>query len=137
MAAFPSTYDPFTEYLLRREVLTDEKFDVELGMKDGTLDYMYFGIGKFPGQFVAHGASVELSATTEEADVLERFGEPYWRDDDKDETILFYEDGTVELQFEFPGKVHLGIITIMLSPILASAEQRQLYGVDKPWPPPA
>ena len=65
------------------------------------------------------------------------FGQPYWVDQDLDEVILFYEyqDGDVELQFEFPGRVHLGFITLSAHGVLSNAEQRKAYKVTKPWPP--
>jgi|GEM_PF-4853798 len=78
---------------------------------------------------------VDLGASTTLSEIIFIFGEPYWHDDDKDESILFYEDGTVELQFEFPGKTHLGFITILLDPIMAKTEQRGAYGVTKSWLP--
>lgn len=70
-------------------------------------------------------------------DVIQRFGEPYWRDEDGGEVILFYEyqDGEVELQFEFSNPTEISVITLARPGVLADAKQRAAYGVTKPWPP--
>jgi hypothetical protein len=66
-----------------------------------------------------------------------RFGEPYWRDADADEVLLFYELPEVEWQLEFPlPAATLSAMVIVTPPLLADRQQRHHYGLDKPWPPP-
>ena len=113
----------------------DKAHGFEVGQKKGRLDYIFLTMAAFKGKFAKDGALLPLDASTTMQTVLSVFGEPYWHDDDKDESILFYEDGTVEVQFEFPDKVHLGIITILRDPIMAKPEQRKAYRVTKAWPP--
>ena len=52
------------------------------------------------------------------------------------EVILFYEyqQGTVELQFEFGAGRALSFITLAMHGVLSTEEQRKAYGVTKPWP---
>jgi hypothetical protein len=83
------------------------------------------------------GKSLILSSRTTREVVISIFGEPYWTDTDNSEIILFYEfqESTTELQFEFPDGEHLEFITLMKGGILSKQEQRESYGVTKPWPP--
>jgi hypothetical protein len=92
-------------------------------------------VGRFAGRFRHRDGEVRLNPTTTVEEVLARLGEPYWRNEDEDEVILFYEDDPVETQFEFPDKKHLGFITILMPPLLADPIQHKAYGVTKPWPP--
>jgi hypothetical protein len=92
------------------------------------------GKGAFAGRFQFGGVPVGLSNATGESDVQALFGQPYWRDQDEDEIILFYESlgGEWQLEFELGGNLkHLRVGT----PLLADADQRSAYGVTKPWPP--
>ena len=81
--------------------------------------------------------SLLLSNTTNRKEIITIFGEPYWTDIDDSEIILFYEyqEGTTELQFEFPDGEHLEFITLIKGGILSKQAQRESYGVTKPWPP--
>ena len=108
---------------------------LELGAKDGVLDYIFLTIGEYRGRFTSKGISIVLSDTEDK--ILKVFGDPYWIDRSDGEVILFYEyqGGKIELQFEFPDGKKLGYITIALWGVLSSAEQREAYGVDSPWPP--
>lgn len=65
------------------------------------------------------------------------FGEPYWVDSSDGETIQFYiyDQGNLELQFEYTNKVNLSFITLSYQGVLFSPEQRKSYEVNKPWPP--
>ena len=131
----PSGADFFTRSLIEKEIFEDFAQGFEVGVKHGNLNYIFVTVGKFPGGFKYRGKTIELSIDTTIHDVQTDFGEPYWLDDDDDETLLFYEDGAVEVQFEFLGKENLGFITILLDPIMADPEQRRGYNVTKPWPP--
>ncbi len=91
----------------------------------------------FGGGVRWRGESCKLSSDTRAAQFIERFGEPYWTDRDDDEILLFYEFGEVEWQVEFGADERLVMMIIVTPPLMADAEQRENYGVDKPWPPPA
>jgi len=131
----PSGADFFARSLTKNEIFEDATHGLEIGISNGVLNYIFLDIENFPGGFKYRGNDLELSTNTTIDDVRTIFGDPYWLDDDTDETLLFYEDGEVEVQYEFPGKEKLGFITIMLDPILADPEQRKGYGVTWPWPP--
>ncbi|MFC1680609.1 hypothetical protein ACFL1S_02295 [Pseudomonadota bacterium] len=131
----PSEADFFARSLNEKEIFEDTTHGFEVGVQDGKLNYILIALEKYPGIFKQRGKVVELNTTTTIDDVQKRFGEPYWLDDDTDEILFFYEDGGVEMQFEFPGKKSLGFITILLDPLMADPEQREAYGVTKPWPP--
>jgi hypothetical protein len=125
----------FYSEFINDDVFRDEANGVEIGIKNKSLDYILLELERYPGKFSYKGNSVHFGKDTTISDVLSIFGEPYWHDDDSEESILFYEDGIIELQFEFPGKTRLGFITIMVDPIMAKREQREAYGVTKDWPP--
>lgn len=131
----PSEADFFTRSLNENEIFEDTTHGLEIGAQDGILDYILIALEKFPGRFKYRAKAIELNTNTTIDDVRKKFGEPYWLDDDTDEILLFYEDGRVEMQFEFPGKQSLGFITLLHDPLMADPEQREAYGVTKPWPP--
>lgn len=110
---------------------------VELTHENNRLSCIFVTIAAFQGSMTADGKPLEFSVSSTPAKIIEAFGEPYWRDDDEGETILFYEyeSGAVELQFEFSSPTSFDFITITRPGILADAEQRTAYGVDKEWPP--
>ena len=135
LGATPSANDAFSQHLAQHEILKCEREGFELGTEDGKLDYVFLTLSRFRGSFTFRGDTVALTTETTPEQVLRRFGDPYWKDEDRNELILFYEDGRVELQFEFPGKHRLSFVTMMLNPLMADAEQRKAYGVTKPWPP--
>ena len=54
----------------------------------------------FNGPCTYHGQVIALRAGLSEAEVASIFGEPYWRNEDREEIILFYEFGDVEWQIE-------------------------------------
>ncbi len=84
-----------------------------------------------------HGQTLTLAPSTDEAALKSIFGEPYWRDEDADEIILFYEFGDIEWQVEIDRREGLTAIVIATPPLLAEEAQRQAYQVTKPWPPPS
>jgi hypothetical protein len=90
--------------------------------------------GTFRGGIRHRGEALTLSATTTEEELLALFGQPYWRDADDDETILFYEFPEREWQVEFGTDGRLKCFVLGL-PILTDPVQREAYGVSKTWPP--
>jgi hypothetical protein len=90
----------------------------------------------FPGTTRHRGRHVALSSSTTVSEFTVMMGEPYWIDRDPYETLLFYEfDHNVEWQVEFPHARGLGSLMITAFPLMAFPEQRERYGVTKPWPP--
>lgn len=133
----PMESDFFTAGLESSDTFENESSGLEVGTKDGVVDYVFLTLEKFAGTFRFDGTPLEIGTETTEMDVREQFGEPYWVDRSDGETILFYEydAGAIELQFEFPEAEGLGFVTISRNGVLSEAEQRKSYGVDKPWPP--
>lgn len=72
-----------------------------------------------------------------EDDLVGLFGDWYWMDRDEDESIAFYEFPEYEMQIELDLSGTLKCIHLSNAPLMADAEQRRSYGVDKPWPPEA
>ncbi len=99
--------------------------------------HAFITLAKSSAHFFRSGSPLQLSPQTTVAEVESLFGRPYWVDRDADEVISFYEyqNGDTELQFEFPGRVHLGFITLAADGVLSKEEQRRAYKVTKPWPP--
>jgi hypothetical protein len=62
------------------------------------------------------------------------FGSPYWRNEDGEEVILFYEFQNLEWQVEFSVEGALIRIVVTANPIMADERQREAYGVTEPWP---
>jgi hypothetical protein len=95
----------------------------------------YEGYDAYPGEARLGGNPITLSALTTESALIDRFGQPYWRDEDDDETLLFYERGDVEWQVEIDENAQLRCITLVSPPSLADPTRREMYGVTAPWPP--
>ena len=120
------------EYPERRLLIMDEVSLDEI--------MLYFGHpaepdgGIYRGEIRYRGEPLALSSATSEEAVLALFGQPYWRDADESETILFYEFPEREWQVEFGTDGRLKCFS-MGEPILADLVQRDAYGVTKPWPP--
>ncbi|MFC1835373.1 hypothetical protein ACFL2Q_11665 [Thermodesulfobacteriota bacterium] len=92
--------------------------------------------GPFPGEILYDGRALELGHAAGETGLTEIFGKPYWRDQDEQEAILFYEwIGDIEWQVEFSLDNFLKCILITSPPLLSRPAQRKAYGVTKPWPP--
>ncbi len=89
----------------------------------------------FAGTCMYRGRDLGLSARTSEADIRQCFGEPYWRDQDEDEILLFYEFRSVEWMIELSPHRTLRAVQIVTPPLLADEGQRAAYKVTKPWPP--
>jgi len=115
--------------------ITDAKQGFEIGAADGALDYVFLDLTLFPGIITRNETPLPYLRFWDERRVTSELGQPYWRDEDGDEVLLFYEDGQIELQIEFPEKSTPRFITLMRNPILSDATQRNAYHCDKPWPP--
>lgn len=76
-----------------------------------------------------------LSAQTREREIVGYFGDPYWRDEDEEEILLFYEFGELEWQVELTLQGTLKAVNAVAPPLLADEAQRRAYRVTKPWPP--
>ena len=88
----------------------------------------------FPGSVYYQGENLDLRQLTEEL-FLRKFGPPFWKDADDEETILFYEFPNREWQVEFALDGTLNRIVVTSKPLMADERQREAYGVNKPWPP--
>ncbi len=133
----PSVADPFHAILTKSAVFEPKGKGVEIGAKDGLLDYGLFSLNLFQGTFTRNGQLLKIGRVSTEDDIRRIFGEPYWIDRSDGETILFYEyqSGAIELQFEFPDGAKLGFVTLLRNGILSDSVDRERYGVDKAWPP--
>ncbi|HUG68225.1 MAG TPA: hypothetical protein VMM76_10765 [Pirellulaceae bacterium] len=134
----PVTSDsPIGRELANSGVYAPRGKGLELGTNGDSLEYAFITLADFNGTFLANGRSLELNTATSEGDIREQFGDPYWVDRQDGEVILFYEyhGGDMEVQFEFPDGASLGYVTISRAGVLSDPEQRNRYGVDKPWPP--
>jgi hypothetical protein len=70
-----------------------------------------------------------------EQDFIAAWGAPYWRDQDEDEVLLFFErpDSEVQVELSLDGVPSVALVSSV--PLMADPEQRARYGVTKPWPP--
>lgn len=84
---------------------------------------------RFSGMITLNHSVIGLS------NILDELGDPYWIDRDDDEAIWFFEFPTHEIQIEqsLAGKNQRVLVT--KQPVMADAEHRKRYGVDKAWPP--
>jgi len=117
---------------------------IEIGEENGNvadfavfwIDYLQQGFQPFEGRITYHGKTIRLDSRTTERDFRDLFGEPYWRDQDEEEIILFYEfQRDIEWQVEFTVESNLKAIRVVWPALMADAEQREIYGVNIPWPP--
>ena len=133
----PKPSDPYAAYFDTNGLASFEKSGVEIGIEKGVLDCVLITLAHFSGSFARNGSGISISTQTTPEEIISQFGDPYWRDTDDDETILFYEyqKGRVELQFEFSDKRHLSAITLSRDGVLSEADQRKAYRVTKNWPP--
>lgn len=128
--------------IARSPIIAFPSLGLAVNEADGLIDELmvYFGHpaepdgGRFSGTTRYDGLQLDLSSSIPETWLRERLGEPYWRDEDFEEAILFYEFGQHEWQIEFAddGKLKCWVIC---PPMLADEEQRRRYGVTREWPP--
>lgn len=92
-------------------------------------------MGVFTGEICFQGHLIGLTPKTSKDDFLDIFGEPFWIDQEGEETVLFYAFGEeLEWQVEFVNE-RLNSFTVTADPELADETLRKVYKVDKPWPP--
>lgn len=111
---------------------------LEISTRHGLVDSFFISLDSFTGRFTLGGKPLHLTTKSTETAVSKLLGEPWWKEvDDDAEVVDFYEfaDGHLEVQFEYPPKSHLAFITILREGILSDPEQREAYGITKPWPP--
>ncbi len=117
---------------------------IEIGEDNGKIsdftaywiDYLQLGFQPFNGSVTYRCKTVHLDSRTTEGDFVKVFGAPYWRDQDQDETILFYEfRDDIEWQVEFTLESGLKAIRVVRPALMADPEQREHFGVSLPWPP--
>lgn len=102
--------------------------------RDGSLP----GFEPFQGTFIHSERNLRLSSSSTERHFAYTFGEPYWRDADEDEIILFYEwKNDIEWQVEFTSAGSLKVLRATTPPLLSAADQRLAYRVTRMWPPRA
>jgi hypothetical protein len=89
----------------------------------------------FKSRCTYRSRTIDLRPGLTESEIKTIFGEPYWCDEDEDETILFYEFGEVEWQVEIDRRIGLTAIVVLNPPLLADEAQRNSFHVTKPWPP--
>ena len=135
LGGYLSDADFFATSLDSRGMFSAEEYGIDLWTKEDVLTTVTLNLEHFPGGFIRVGQGLQLDTETTIDEILALFGEPYWRDNDDDEIILFYEENGHEIQIEFPDRRRLGFITITSRPILADPKQCEAYGVTKPWPP--
>lgn len=122
---------------------------LRVDVTDGRLDGLTIALE--PGAFLGTGsdeavrafaggiriAAVERSGSQRwrERDFTEAWGQPYWRDEDEDEVLLFFEFPGREVQVELSPEGRARVLVLTPDPLLADPEQRASYRVDRAWPP--
>jgi hypothetical protein len=89
----------------------------------------------FQGVCRYRGQVLPLKAGCSEQEIRGFFGEPYWRDEDEEEVLLFYEFKNLEWQIEISCGDGLTTFLVLTPALMADREQRNAYKVTKPWPP--
>jgi len=90
---------------------------------------------RFAGRIRIGGQDLEPHQLAGENDFASAWGEPYWRDEDEDEILLFFEFPGHEVQVELSPRGEPLVVFFSADPLLADPEQREAYGVTKEWPP--
>jgi hypothetical protein len=123
--------DPILNLLLRNEcagTLVNPLKSLS-PLEEPVFDERQNQFSRFSGVIQLETSPVEPSA------IVDELGEPYWRDHDEDGITWFFEFPSHELQIEHSiGGQHSNIV-VTKDALMADAEQRQSYGVDKLWPP--
>jgi hypothetical protein len=101
------------------------------------LDEYGDGFNSFQGRCMWAGRDLNFCASTRESEIIAALGQPYWRDEDDNEIILFYEfpSKSIEWQFELSKDGTLQFLLMTTPPLLAESRVREAFGVTKPWPP--
>ena len=75
-----------------------------------------FRVAPYTGEVRVSGEPVDGGWISREADVVRAFGEPTRRDEDEEETVLFYELGSIERQLELTPEGRIKTIAIFSVP---------------------
>lgn len=89
----------------------------------------------FKGKLLFEGKTAFAGTRITEEVFTKIFPGVFWRDEDDEETILFYEFSETEWQVEFDKSGQLKAIIICTPPLMSDPEARKSYGVAKKWPP--
>ena len=76
----------------------------------------HFGVEPYTGVVAIGGHPVPIAWISREQDVTQAFGEPTRRDEDQEETVLFYDIGRVERQIELTPEGRIKTIAIFSYP---------------------
>ena len=112
--------------------IKDKKQGFEIGAKGGCLDYILIDLEHFPGIITRNGEPMPDLRFWDTRRVISELGNPCWWDEDGEEILLFYKDGRIETQIEFPNKNTARYIIIMCHPVLAETTDCQRYHSNKP-----
>jgi hypothetical protein len=89
----------------------------------------------FVGSLRIGGRELRVEELRSEGDLVALWGTPYWRDEDEDEILLFFEFPDGEIQVELSREGRPRVLVATPDPLMADPEQRRAYGVETPWPP--
>jgi len=88
------------------------------------------------GEFTSFSGTLTLNnAVINPAQIVAELGEPFWIDKDAEESILFYEFPSHEIQIEQSPSGVAKHIVVSSHHQMAESDQRKAYGVTKSWPP--
>lgn len=120
---------------------------VSVGISEGLIesysiwwqDYLEVGFTPYAGSILRDGEPLGWNRATTENEIVSALGQPYFRDQDDSETILFYEPKDrwgrlTERQIELDENGKLKALLISPEPMLADEATRRSLGIDKPWP---
>lgn len=88
----------------------------------------------YQGKLMWHGGRIRTADLRLDR-LQDVFGEWYWLDKDETELLAFYEFPGYEMQLELTLSGAVKRIIVTREPLLAQADQRELYRVDQAWPP--
>lgn len=97
--------------------------------------YLRGRVQAFAGRICMNGRSYASHQFRGERDFLENWGDPYWRDQDDEEILLFFEFPKREITVELTLRDEPQVLIVTTQPMMADAEQREQYGVTARWPP--
>lgn len=86
----------------------------------------------YRGELLWQGEPLDYLQLTQE-NLAETLGEWYWIDTDEDESIIFYEFPSHEIQIELTLSGYIKRFLVYQEPMLADPQQRDSYGITKPW----
>jgi len=92
-------------------------------------------VREFQGQIRIGGRNLYAHQLTTERQFVSVWGEPFWRDEDPDEILLFFEFAEGEIQVELSLEGVPRVIVVTPQPLMADPEQRRSYGVTAQWSP--